>query len=540
MEAAGRTSGNDAASPRGDGRLRVGDVIAEKYRIEAELGAGGMGAVYAATHLLTHKRVAIKWMLPRFGTNADAVTRFLREAQAAGRIDHPNVINVYDVGRQDGTPFLVMEILSGAPFSSAIACAPLPSATVVELMMPALRGIAAAHAVRVVHRDLKPDNVFLCADASGRVTSAKVLDFGISKLSSAENEARAITQTGAIMGTPQYMAPEQIRGMKDIDERSDVYAIGVMLYQALTGRLPFDEETFTALAVAIAVGTLRPPRDIVAEIEPGLDDVVMRALQRARADRWPDVATLARALEPFGAGAKFGDVGGPMRVHYSVGRAAGLAHTVQAVASSSSDVVVLPDVLGTPEEGKSVTREMTPSDAPTRMPEPPRSVEVSTTDLAFLPKKAPRWQLAAAAAALILVVVIIAAVTLGGERPAAAPSDTARASSTGTIPAAPPEAAEAEPQPPTIAHVSAPTEAEAPLPPSSPASSGPASSTPPPSTPPPATAPASTAVPRVTHARSGARIAHEHPLDAPATTTTDPDARRARGVRTGGVSVDDF
>jgi len=230
--------------------VAAGQIVADKYRVDAVLGEGGMGVVVAATNLMTEKRVALKRLLPRFAADDAAVQRFLREARAAGRIDHPNVVDIYDVGQDRGVPFLVMELLRGVPLATAMAEAPLDPASVVRLLMPACRGLHAVHEMGLVHRDLKPDNIFLCQRPDGTVVDVKVLDFGISKAID-EQVLPSITKTGSLMGTPHYMAPEQIRGLRDIDRRADVYSLGVILYQALTGALPFNAETFTALAVEI-------------------------------------------------------------------------------------------------------------------------------------------------------------------------------------------------------------------------------------------------------------------------------------------------
>ncbi|MBZ0116998.1 MAG: serine/threonine protein kinase, partial [Sandaracinaceae bacterium] len=272
-----------------------GELVARKYRVDHALGEGGMGTVYAATNVLTGKRVALKWLLPRLARDPRAVARFLREARAAGGIDHPNVVDVYDVGRDRGAPFLVMELLRGEPLTVLVGRRPVPSDTVVEMLMPALRGVAAAHARGIVHRDLKPENIFLCHGEDGRVTHAKVLDFGIST-------GRDDGATAELAGTPQYMAPEQLRG-DEVDRRADVYALGVILYEALTGALPYDADDFTSMTRAHEVSSV--VRLEWRGVSPGLAEIVHRAMALRPEERFPDVASLARALEPFGRGARF-------------------------------------------------------------------------------------------------------------------------------------------------------------------------------------------------------------------------------------------
>jgi serine/threonine-protein kinase len=289
---------------------RVGDVVAGKYRIESVIGEGGMGAVFAASHLLTGKRVALKWMLPELAADADAVQRFMREAQAAGRIDHPNVVDIYDVGEHDGSIFLVMEYLHGETLTAAANRGDLNASQIIQLLLPAMRGVAAAHRTGVVHRDLKPDNIFLCSGDDGGYREPKVLDFGISKVSSVGDQMNPrLTRTGAVMGTPYYMSPEQIRGSSEVDQRTDVYAFGVILYEALTGHVPFDADAYSALILEIATGTPKRLRHHRPELPEDLERVVLKAMAREPDARYPDVESLARALEPFADGSTFRMVG---------------------------------------------------------------------------------------------------------------------------------------------------------------------------------------------------------------------------------------
>ncbi len=291
----------------GDDALpKPGDVIADKYVVESVLGEGGMGAVFAATHKITGKRVALKWMHKELARDQEASQRFIREAQAAGRIDHPNVVDVYDVGQHGETVFLVMEYLYGEPLTALVSRGQLDSVTAIRHMMPALRGVAAAHRRGVVHRDIKPDNIFLCRSPEGRPREAKVLDFGISKVSSNDTSlSPRLTRTGAVMGTPYYMSPEQVRGAKEVGSKVDVYAFGVILYEALTGQVPFNAETFSALVLEIATGTPKPLMEIRPDLPPELEAVVMKAMAREPEERYQDIESFARALEPFGDGIAF-------------------------------------------------------------------------------------------------------------------------------------------------------------------------------------------------------------------------------------------
>jgi len=274
------------------------EVVGAKYRIEKWLGQGGMGAVFHATQLVSEKPVALKWML-RQG-NPQASARFLREARAAGRIRHPNVVDIYDVGRDGDIDYLVMELLRGESLRARLDRSALGMTEAVDLLLPAMHGIAAAHRAAVIHRDLKPDNVFLCEGADGHAAEAKVLDFGISQITSADAEDPAITREGSVLGTPTYMSPEQLRNASDVDVRTDVYSFGVILYEAVTGRPPFSDPSFSALVLAIAQTDPPAPSTIVADLPVAFEQVLLRAIARDRDRRFPDMETFIAAVRPFG------------------------------------------------------------------------------------------------------------------------------------------------------------------------------------------------------------------------------------------------
>jgi serine/threonine-protein kinase len=276
-----------------------GQVIGGKYRIEEKLGKGGMGAVFRATHVVSAKQVALKWML-RPASDERARQRFTREARAAGRIDHPNVVDVYDIGQDGDASYLVMELLRGESLRDRLARGRLSPSAVVDLLLPAMRGVAAAHREGVIHRDLKPDNVFLCRAPDGQPREAKVLDFGISAVSTPEPDAQTtLTKEGAVLGTPAYMSPEQLESVRSADARTDVYAFGVILYQALTGSLPFEAESYSALVVAIVNADPLPPRRLNTEIPVELERVVLKALEKDRDRRVPSMEALIAAVQPF-------------------------------------------------------------------------------------------------------------------------------------------------------------------------------------------------------------------------------------------------
>jgi eukaryotic-like serine/threonine-protein kinase len=285
-------------------KRREGELVAGKYKLERLLGEGGMGVVYAARHTGTGRRVAIKCV----SANANSLTanaRFLREAQAAGRIDHPNVVQVFDVGEDERGRFIVMEFLQGQSLAELWHERRLPAQDVIDLMMPALRGVHAAHRRGVVHRDLKPDNIFVCRSDAGMPVHVKVLDFGVSKLMLDEEQGEDLTRTGVLLGTPQYMSPERVRGRGDTDLRTDVYALGVILYEGLTGRRPFDDDKVTSLVVRIAKETAPPLRELNPSIPAALEAVVLKAMARDPDRRFADAEQLALALEPFAGEERF-------------------------------------------------------------------------------------------------------------------------------------------------------------------------------------------------------------------------------------------
>jgi len=280
-----------------DGLPEAGDVIADKYVVEHVLGRGGMGTVYSVTHRLTGKRLALKCLLPLYVNNPNIVERFLREARAAGRIQHRHVIDVFDVGRDADVLYIVMSLLQGMPLAELLHDEHLTLDEALVILVRAMEGVAAAHDHGIVHRDLKPGNIFVCLGVSGRLDDPRVLDFGISKLDDELNSP--LTRSGVAVGTPYYMALEQLTGERDLDHRVDVYALGVILYEAMVGRLPHTAENVAALAIRLMhtppthLGSLR------ADLPPGLADVVMRALARDREARYPSVRALIDAILPF-------------------------------------------------------------------------------------------------------------------------------------------------------------------------------------------------------------------------------------------------
>ena len=256
--------------------MEAGETIAGKYRVNRLLGTGGMASVWAATNIFTEREFAIKIMLPQVASTPEAARRFLIEAKVSARIDHPNIIDVIDVGQaEDGALFLVMELLNGMSLDVAVRRRqpPMTAYDLMVIMRDVASALAAAHRSGVVHRDLKPTNIFLHRDRDGRFVS-KILDFGVSKILEEENNT-ALTIVGTVLGSPLYMSPEQARGATGIDGRTDVFAFGSMLFEALTGKRAYDAPNFNALIVCIAT---KQPRGI-DEVAPHLPES-LRSLVR--------------------------------------------------------------------------------------------------------------------------------------------------------------------------------------------------------------------------------------------------------------------
>jgi serine/threonine-protein kinase len=301
-------------------------VIAGKYRIERTLGEGGMGVVLEATHVVLGQRVAVKLLHVELAAAPENKARFLREARIAAQLPPDHIARVSDVGETEGgEPYLVMELLTGRDLEGELSArGPLPVGAAVDLVLQACEGVAEAHAVGLIHRDLKPANLFL-ASRRGEPPVVKVLDFGLSKAFD-DRTGAALTQTATNFGTPAYMSPEQIRSAKYAEPRSDQHALGMILYEALTGRPPYQAESLTGLAVVISTAPPPSARAARPEVPAGVDAAIRRALAKAPADRFPSLAELAAAIAPFG---------GPQASAASARIAAILAPKLPASALSS-------------------------------------------------------------------------------------------------------------------------------------------------------------------------------------------------------------
>jgi len=278
--------------------LSPGDVVGERYEVQKLLGKGGMGAVYLARHRQLHRQVALKVLLPKLATDVVVVRRFIREARAAASIGHPGIVEVFDLGRDEAGVFLAMERLEGEELLERIRREhPLPLPFVRRIVAEIADAVQAAHEAGIIHRDLKPQNVFLAR--RGRSEDVvKVLDFGIAKLVRGHRAPDgAITETGEVFGTPVYMSPEQLRGEKDLDARADVYALGAILYQAITGRMPFSGKSLPELVLRITTEDPTPIAELRSGVPESLVELVARAMTRDRTERIPTAAALRDALE---------------------------------------------------------------------------------------------------------------------------------------------------------------------------------------------------------------------------------------------------
>jgi len=274
------------------GIVPIGAVLAGRYRVEHVLGMGGMGVVVKAMHLQLHQPVAMKFLLPEVLGNQQIVQRFLREAQAAVRLKSEHVARVIDVGSLDtGAPYMVLEYLEGSDLSN-IPRSQLSVGGIIDLMLQACEALAEAHSLGIIHRDVKPANFFITRGADGAAL-LKVLDFGISKT---PVTGPHLTATQSVMGTPAYMSPEQMRSSRDVDQRSDIWALGIVLYELLQGAPPFGGDTFSSMIIKVVT----EPLPLMTVPLPGdLAAIVYRCLEKDPARRFQNVAELAYALAPY-------------------------------------------------------------------------------------------------------------------------------------------------------------------------------------------------------------------------------------------------
>jgi serine/threonine protein kinase len=316
-----------------------GEIVAGKYRVERVLGAGGMGIVLAARHVALQELVAVKFLSPELSANSEAVARFVREARAACRIKSEHVARVSDVGTlENGVPYLVMEYLEGHDLSQLLVQrGTLPPLEAVGFVLQACEAIVEAHVLGIVHRDLKPANLFLTHRIDG-TSCIKVLDFGVSKLvhSPASRVSAGLTGSSAVMGSPLYMSPEQLRAARSVDPRADIWALGVILYELMVGKPPFVGETLPEVSVKIAVDPPESIRLSRRDVSPALEAIVLRCLDKDREKRFRDISDLATALASHGPDGAFQSAERIRRIHLSAKRTS--TDKLEARSSSVSGV----------------------------------------------------------------------------------------------------------------------------------------------------------------------------------------------------------
>jgi serine/threonine-protein kinase len=280
--------------------VRPGDVLAGKYRVTRVIGRGGMGVIVEAEHAALRERVAIKVLHPRYAENAEAVARFHHEARAAVRVRGEHSVRLLDVGSaENGAPFLVMELLEGRDLASLLATGRLAPTEAVLLTLQACEGMAEVHAAGIVHRDLKPANLFVAQRPDGSPL-VKVLDFGVAKGAlPAEEQAGSLTMTLVALGTPLYMAPEQVRSSRDVDARADIWSLGAILYEMLAGVPAFGGNTVANITAQVLEADPRPLTTVAPSVPAELDRVVRKALAKRPEQRFVDVAAFAAALSTF-------------------------------------------------------------------------------------------------------------------------------------------------------------------------------------------------------------------------------------------------
>jgi serine/threonine-protein kinase len=309
--------------------LQPGDVLAGKYRVERVLGAGGMGVVVAAHHIQLDEKVALKFLLPESLEDTEAVSRFMAEARRAVKIKSEHVARVTDVGQlESGAPYMVMEYLLGEDLDEWLERGPLPVEQAVDFILQASEAVAEAHSLGIVHRDLKPANLFCIQRPDGR-PAIKVLDFGISKVTTPGAEGHDMTRTNSVVGSPFYMSPEHLMASKSVDARTDIWALGVILFELVTGCRPFEAEALTELAVKVATQAAPPLRSFSPDVPAGLEQVVAKCLEKDRTARYQSVGELAVALQEFA----------PAAARLSVERIVG---TLQKAGVSVNPTVTMP------------------------------------------------------------------------------------------------------------------------------------------------------------------------------------------------------
>ena len=443
--------------------VELGTMIAGKYRVERVLGQGGMGVVVVAMHDELDQRVAIKFLLPNALEDAEWVKRFSREARAAARIKSEHAVKVYDVGKlETGAPYMVMEYLEGRDLQTTLLERyKLPPSEAVEYLLQACEALAEAHAAGIVHRDMKPANLFVTHRTDGS-PCVKILDFGISKVSSlTSGKEQTVTNTRAIVGSPLYMSPEQMRASKNVDARTDIWSLGIILQEMISGMPSFVANTAAELCALVLTAPPTSLRDTLPDAPPGLDAVIAKCLAKNPDERYATVAEFARALEPFGPPSCRTSVERISRLSAGVARA-----ELTSVDGPRMDASASGNVRVVPEHASAISQtEMVSATQATGAPSPSSPVAPAGTGTAAAwgsssasPRK-PRVALWAgggvAVAVLAIAGFVIASKTGGG----AASSAATQAASSPLVPSLVPSVASAvastSVQPPTSATTSA-------------------------------------------------------------------------------------
>ena len=367
--------------------VAIGTVLAGKYRVDKILGQGGMGFVVAATHLQMDEPVAMKFLHAAVAKQADLVARFQREAKAARKIRSEHVVRILDVGAlENGAPFLIMEYLEGTDLDRLIRTeGPRSVADGVDYLLQACEALAEAHVQGMVHRDLKPANLFVArrADNSALV---KVLDFGISKVTGADGADLGMTKTNsAVLGSPLYMAPEQMRSLRGVDARTDIWSLGVILHEMLAGVPPYHATTLPELCASILQDPPPPIRERRRDVPEGLAHALARCMEKDPAKRFPDVAALAEAIAPFGTGAGKASaerIAGVFRAHQPERAVVASSPPPKAISAMAQTDVVPPSIV----DPIGATRPLASTDGPVAArsePPPKERIGAGTTGKAW-------------------------------------------------------------------------------------------------------------------------------------------------------------